>query len=107
MPIRRELVDELLKDYPNPQDILAEDGLLKQLTKAVIERCLETELDTHLGYSKHARQGNANGNKRNGYSQKTLKGEQGQVEIEVPRDRNGSGLPAAGQKGPNAAGRLR
>ena len=48
-----------LKSTPIPQDILAEDGLLKQLTKAVIERCLETELDTHLGYLKHARQGNA------------------------------------------------
>jgi hypothetical protein len=43
MTIRRELIDELLKEYPNPQDVLAEDGLLKQLTKAVIERCLETE----------------------------------------------------------------
>src|SRR5215831_2157679 len=68
MTIRRELIDELLKDYPNPQDVLAEDGLLKQLTKAVIERCLETELDTHLGYPKHGRQGNANGNTRNGGS---------------------------------------
>ncbi len=47
MTIRRELLDELLKAYPNPQDILAEDGVFKQLTKAVIERCLETELDTH------------------------------------------------------------
>jgi transposase-like protein len=57
MSIRRELIDELLKDYPNPQDVLAEDGLLKQLTKAVIERCLETELDGHLGYPKHGSQG--------------------------------------------------
>lgn len=73
MTIRRELIDELLNAYPHPQDILAEDGLLKQLTKAVIERCLETELDTHLGYPKHARQGNETGNRRNGRSQKTLK----------------------------------
>ena len=65
MTIRRELIDELLKEYPNPQDILAEDGLFKQLTKAVIERCLETELDTHLGYPKHTRKGNATGNMRN------------------------------------------
>ncbi len=42
-------------DYETPQDILAEGGLLKELTKAVIERCLETELDTHLGYPKHGR----------------------------------------------------
>jgi putative transposase len=99
MPIRRELIDELLKDYPNSQDILAEDGLLKQLTKAVIERCLETELDTHLGYAKHARAGNVNANRRNGHSQKTLKGEQGQVDIEVPRDRQGSFEPQLVPKG--------
>lgn len=52
MSIRHELIDELLKDYPNPQYVMAEDGLLKQLIKAVIERCLETKLDTHLGYPK-------------------------------------------------------
>src|SRR5437660_3815563 len=99
MTIRRELIDELLKDYDKPQDILAEDGLLKQLTKAVIERCLETELDTHLGYPKHARKGNATGNTRNGHSQKTLKGEQGHVEIEVPRDRQGTFEPHLVKKG--------
>src|SRR5215469_12265713 len=99
MTIRRELIDELLKEYETPQDILGEDGLLKQLTKAVIERCLESELDTHLGYAKHARQGTATGNRRNGHSQKTLKGEQGQVEIEVPRDRQGSFEPQLVQKG--------
>jgi putative transposase len=107
MTIRRELIDELLKEYETPQDILGEGGLLKELTKAVIERCLETELDTHLGYPKHGRKGNATGNNRNGQSQKTLKGEQGHVDIEVPRDRQGTGLPAARQKGPNALGRHR
>jgi putative transposase len=45
MTIRRELIDELLNDDENPQDILVEGGLLKELTKAVIERCLETELN--------------------------------------------------------------
>lgn len=99
MTIRRELIDELLKDYPHPQDILAEDGLLKQLSKAVIERCLETELDTHLGYPKHGRQGNETGNKRNGTSQKTVKGEQGHIEIEVPRDRQGTFEPQLVKKG--------
>jgi len=107
MTIRRELIDELLKDYPNRQDILGEGGLLKHLTKAVIERCLETELETHLGYAKHERHGNANGNKRNGTSQKTMKGEQGHVEIEVPRDRQGTGLSAARPETANPAGRDR
>ena len=100
MTIRRELIDELLKDYETPQDILGEGGLLKELTKAVIERCLETELDAHLGYPKHARRkGNAAGNMRNGHSQKTLKGEQGHVDIEVPRDRQGSFEPQLVKKG--------
>ena len=49
MTIRREQIDDLLKEYETPQDILGEGGLLKELTKAVIERCLETELDSHLG----------------------------------------------------------
>jgi putative transposase len=104
MPIRRELIDELLKDYSDPQDVLAEDGLLKQLTKAVIERCLETELDTHLGYPKHARATTVTSNRRNGHSQKTLKGEQGQIDIAVPRDRQGSGLPPVRHKRANTAG---
>jgi putative transposase len=73
--IRRELIDELLNDYENSQAILGEGGLLKELIKAVIERCLETELDTHLGYPKHGRKGHTTGNSRNGHSQRTLKGE--------------------------------
>jgi putative transposase len=93
MTIRRELLDELLNDYENPQDILGEGGLLKELTKAVIERCLGTELDMHLGYPKHGRKGNANGNTRNGVSQKTLKGEQGHSDIDLPRDRHGTFEP--------------
>jgi putative transposase len=99
MTIRRELIDELLKDYETPQDILGEGGLLKELTKAVVERCLETELDTHLGYPKHGRKGNATGNMRNGHSQKTLKGEQGHVDIEVPRDRQATFEPQLVKKG--------
>ena len=99
MAIRRELIDELVKDYENPQDILGEGGLLKELTKAVIERCLETELDTHLGYPKYGRKGSTLGNSRNGHSQKTLKGEQGHVDIEVPRDRKGTFEPQLVKKG--------
>jgi len=99
MTIRRELIDELLNEYETPQEILGEGGLLKELTKAVIERCLETELDTHLGYPKHARKGYARGNSRNGHSQKTLKGEQGHIDIEVPRDRHSTFEPQLVKKG--------
>ena len=58
----------------------------------------------HLGYPKHGRQGSALGNTRNGSSQKTVKGEQGQIEIEVPRDRQGMFEPQLVKKRPNAAG---
>src|ERR1051326_843301 len=99
MPIRRELIDELLKDAENPQDILGEDGLLKELSKAVIERALEAELDTQLGYAKHSRQQKSSSNARNGHSQKTLKGEAGQMEIAVPRDRQAEFEPQLIKKG--------
>ena len=98
MAIRRELIDELLKDYEAWQDILGEGGLLKELTKAVIERCL----DTYLGYQKHGRKGNGTGNNRNGYSKETLKGEQGHVDIAIPRDRQSTfelHLVSKGQRG--------
>lgn len=104
MRIRRELLAERWKDDPNPQDVLAEDGLLKHLTKAVIERCLERELETHLGSAKHGRHGTASGNPRNGTSQKPMQAEQGQIEVEGPRDRQGRGSAAAGQERPDAAG---
>ena len=55
MTIRPELIDELLQECADPREVLAEGGLIKQLTKAIIERCLETELDVHLGYPKHGR----------------------------------------------------
>lgn len=99
MTIRPELIDELLKGHTSPQDILGEGGLLKQLTKAVVERCLEAELDTHLGYKKHAPEGKGTGNSRNGRSRKTLKGEHGEIQIAVPRDRNGSYEPQIIEKG--------
>ena len=51
------LLDELLKDYTDPQDILGEHGLLKQLTKRVVERVLEAELTSQLGYAPHVRHG--------------------------------------------------
>ncbi len=55
MTIRPELLDELLKDYQTPQDLFGEDGILKQLTTGMIERCLQAEMEAHLGYPKHGR----------------------------------------------------
>lgn len=88
MTINNELVDQLLKDYQSPEDILGENGLLKQFTKAVLERAMQAELTDHLGYDKHDPQGKNSGNSRNGHSKKRLKGEFGELPLEVPRDRN-------------------
>jgi putative transposase len=86
-PIRSELLDELLKDYQEPDDLLGQDGLLQQLTKALVERALDSELTHHLGYEKHDASGDNSGNSRNGTTPKTLRGKRGQVRIDVPRDR--------------------
>jgi len=88
MPITPELLDELLKDYKKPDDLLGQDGLLQQLTKALLERALNGELTHHLGYQKHSSDGDNSGNSRNGTTPKMLRGKRGQVQINVPRDRN-------------------
>ena len=57
MTIDNELIDRLLKDYKKPEDLIGEQGLLKQLTKAIVERALQAELTTHLGYERHSPEG--------------------------------------------------
>src|SRR5436190_21846683 len=93
MTIDNELIDNLLKDYKEPEDIIGENGLLKQLTKRLLERAMAAELTEHVGYEKHDAAGNKSGNSRNGNSAKTLKGSFGTMPIEVPRDRNGTFEP--------------
>lgn len=99
MTINNELIDQLLANYRNPEDVLGENGLLKQLTKAAFERALQAEITHHLGYDKHSASGNNSGNSRNGRSRKTLKGEFGNMPLEVPRDRNSSFEPKIIPKG--------
>jgi len=99
MTFRPELIDELLKDYKNPEDLMGEGGIFKQLTKALIERCLTAELDTHLEEEKQEAEPTTPKNRRNGHSKKTIKGEFGKAEIAVPRDRNGEFEPIIVQKG--------
>ena len=93
MPISKELLDELLKDYSTPEDVLGQNGLLKQLTKAVIERALDGELTHHLGYGKHDVEGRNTSNSRNGRSKKRVATDLGPVDLEVPRDRDSSFEP--------------
>lgn len=80
-------------------DLLGEDGLLKQMTKAVLERALAAELTDHLGYEVGDPAGNGSGNSRNGYSPKRLLTEAGVIDLEVPRDRAGTHEPMIVRKG--------
>jgi len=85
-----ELLDELLGEATTAQELLGSSGLIKELSKALLERMLEGELSHHLGDEKHAAVGRNSGNSRNGRSKKTLKGEFGELDLAVPRDRQAS-----------------
>ena len=99
MAIDLKLIDKLLADYKKPEDIIGEHGLLKQLTKAVLERAMQAGMTEHLGYEKHDQAGNNSGNSRNGKTTKALKGDFGEVPLETPRDRNGTFEPKTWAKG--------
>ncbi len=93
-----ELLDELLAEQESPEEILGESGLLKQLSQRLIERALAGELKHHLQSSKaegsepESSEPSA-GNSRNGYSKKTIRSEQGEMEVSIPRDRQGDFEP--------------
>ena len=97
--ITPELLDQLLANYSRPEDLTGENGLFKQLKKALIERALGAELTEHLGYEKGDPGGRGTGNNRNGTSSKTILTEDGEIEIAVPRDRAGSFEPQLIAKG--------
>ncbi|MDI3466181.1 MAG: Mobile element protein [Nitrospira sp.] len=92
------LLDDLLQGCESPEAILGEHGLLKGLTKRLVERALAAELTNHLGYVPHARHQAQNGNVRNGTSAKTVETDQGPMELAVPRDRAGTFEPTVVQK---------
>ena len=91
-------LDELLKGH-RPEDILNEGGLVQDLTRRIMERALEGEMTDHLGYEKHASEGRDRGNSRNGKTSKRVKTGEAELEIEVPRDREGSFEPVLVPKG--------
>jgi len=99
MTISVDLIDKILTECDNPQELLKEGGFIKQLTKALIERCLEAEMDDHLGYEKHQRSEQNKGNYRNGKTSKTVTGEFGKMSLEVPRDRQSEFEPQLVKKG--------
>jgi putative transposase len=104
-PPRRPLVDEELADellgkaQAEGVELLGPDGLLSQVTKAVLERALNEELTGHLGYEKHDPAGRGSGNSRNGSTGKTVLTDIGAVDLAVPRDRAGSFEPQIVRKG--------
>ena len=100
MAISDHLIDELLTDYEKPEDLLGEDGILKDLTKRLLERALEGEMSTHLGYEKNdPPAGTSRNNTRNDHSKKTVKGDFGEVKLQVPRDSKSAFDPQIVQKG--------
>src|ERR1700687_2188396 len=88
-----KLADALLVNYQKPEDLIGENGLLKQLTKMLVERALETEMTEHLGHGMSGAVTNSTGNARNGHSPKTLQGDFGELPLDIPRDRQGAFEP--------------
>ena len=89
--VDRGLVAQLVGDAQRQGlSVDGEGGLLSELTRLVLESALEGEITDHLGYDKHTKGASADGNARNGTRTKTVLTEIGPVEIEVPRDRQGS-----------------
>lgn len=86
------LLDRLLEGK-RPEEILGSEGLVQELTKRLVERALEAELSAHLGYAKHAPEGRNGKNSRNGTSAKRVRTATSELEISVPRDREGSFEP--------------
>lgn len=90
------LAKELAKDIKSEKDL---STLSRRLVKLTVETALNAEIEDHLGYSKHNPKGKNSGNSRNGYTSKTLKGDFGHVEMDTPRDRNGTFEPQFIKKG--------
>lgn len=88
--VKNRLAAELAKECKSMDDV---HNMLKDLFKDTIQKILEAEMDTHLGYEKHDPAGDLSGNSRNGYSKKTVQTKMGRTEIKIPRDRNGEFEP--------------
>ncbi len=99
MTISEELLDELLEGCERPEDLLGDAGLLKELKVKLMERMLGAELTAHLGYEEGKEAPPGQTNRRNGSSAKRVKGQDGEMPIAVPRDRDGSFEPELVKKG--------
>jgi len=93
MAVKQETIKSLLGEIKTGADLFGQNGLLKQLTKQLVEGVLDAEMSHYLGYEKHETAGNNSGNSRNGKTPKCVKTDNGELAIEVPRDRNGEFEP--------------
>jgi putative transposase len=98
MAITNEMLDELIGNAKTQEDVFGQDGLLKNLSKRLLERMLEAEMTHHLGYEKYATEGQNSGNSRNGKTKKTVTTGSGKIELEVPRDRTSEFQPILVEK---------
>jgi len=88
-----EKVQEELSKAESMDDFFGKDGIFAKLFAGTMEQMLEAELSDHLGYEKYEAKGRNSGNNRNGHTEKKLRTSNGDVQIEVPRDRNGTFEP--------------
>jgi transposase-like protein len=93
----KDIIDQLLDNIDfrglTQDEVVGQDGLIKQLTGRILQRALEAEMTEHLGYEKDSNAGDNSGNSRNGHTEKTVLMENQSTTIEVPRDRNGTFEP--------------
>lgn len=99
MKLPEEVIKTLMEYVDDPSTILEPNGLLNEISRRLIEAGLETEMADHLGYDKHSIEGNNSGNSRNGSYNKTVSTKSGDIDISVPRDRNGKFEPKIIPKG--------
>ena len=87
MTISKEVLEELLSGVENADDLLGNQGLMTELKVRLMERMLGAELTEHLGYEPETQPADHQSNRRNGTTRKMLKGNDGALPIDVPRDR--------------------
>lgn len=91
MKLTPEMIKQLEKDFSKAksyEDLMGKNGVIKNLIKSSLENMLDEELSEHLGYEKHSPEGHNSGNSRNGNSSKSIKTDEGQIDLTIPRDRN-------------------
>lgn len=101
MELTPEIIEQLkanLKTAKTYQDLMGEGGAIKKIIKESLEGILDAELTEHLGYEKYSPTGKNTGNSRNGKTHKTLKNDNGEIDLTVPGDRNGTFDPVVVKK---------